>query len=229
MKIAVTGRRYPTPRSILLIRQAMSQVVANPEVTDVYFGGAFGVDTEALNMAARYVRGGRVKLHAILPGVLQDLGDHQKAALDLADTVTELAGDMSTSTAATLSFLARNRHLVDCSDKVLAFWDNKKEGGTWHAIEYARKTGKEVKPLLLQAYPTLSRGALLREIEAVLDYPGAEPPHAHFLREASRHNGPAWQKSWSPEHTRRVYVSILGAWDSLCPMPALTPEPTPLG
>ena len=40
--------------------------------------------------------------------------------------------------------LVRNRQIIDCCDKVLAFWDGKSKG-TKYTIDYAEKMGKPVR------------------------------------------------------------------------------------
>lgn len=44
--------------------------------------------------------------------------------------------------------LIRNKHIVDYADFVIAVW-NGKSSGTKYTIDYARKTGKEVKIILI--------------------------------------------------------------------------------
>ena len=41
-------------------------------------------------------------------------------------------------------FIDRDKRLVDDCDKILAVWDNLKNGGTWDTIEYAEVRGKIV-------------------------------------------------------------------------------------
>lgn len=43
----------------------------------------------------------------------------------------------------------RNKYMVDKADKILAFWDGEKVGGTWNTIQYANKIGKEVEIIFL--------------------------------------------------------------------------------
>jgi uncharacterized phage-like protein YoqJ len=40
--------------------------------------------------------------------------------------------------------LIRNKWMVDKADKIVALWDGKKHGGTWHTIDYANRQGKPV-------------------------------------------------------------------------------------
>lgn len=44
----------------------------------------------------------------------------------------------------------RNRYMVDRSDLVLAVWNGEKRGDTWYTIEYANKTGKPVRYIMLK-------------------------------------------------------------------------------
>lgn len=43
----------------------------------------------------------------------------------------------------------RNEYMVDKSDLVLAVWNGERAGGTWNTIEYAEKTGKPVRYIML--------------------------------------------------------------------------------
>ena len=43
------------------------------------------------------------------------------------------------------AFIDRDKKLVDDCDKILAVWDNLKNGGTWDTIEYAEVKGKPVE------------------------------------------------------------------------------------
>ena len=46
-------------------------------------------------------------------------------------------------------FFVRNRFMVDESDLVVAFWNEKNEGGTAYTVNYARKQGKETNVISL--------------------------------------------------------------------------------
>ena len=40
--------------------------------------------------------------------------------------------------------LARDRYMVDCCDKVIAYLDGRNEGGTAYTVRYARAQGKQI-------------------------------------------------------------------------------------
>lgn len=41
-------------------------------------------------------------------------------------------------------YLKRNEYIVDNTDMMLAYWDSKPSGGTYHCISYAKTRGKKV-------------------------------------------------------------------------------------
>lgn len=41
-------------------------------------------------------------------------------------------------------YLQRNRYMVDHSQRVIAVYDGRRQGGTWYTMEYAQRTGREV-------------------------------------------------------------------------------------
>jgi predicted Rossmann-fold nucleotide-binding protein len=102
--------------------------------TVVLLGGATGVDTLALRWLAAWEQ---VRVVVVVPGRLRDQPADAQAAVRVAPrtTVTELAA----AGLDTAAHHARNRHMVDRVDLVIAFPRNDEpEGGTWHTIAYAR-------------------------------------------------------------------------------------------
>ncbi|MBQ8004291.1 MAG: DUF1273 family protein, partial [Oscillospiraceae bacterium] len=43
----------------------------------------------------------------------------------------------------------RNKYMVDCSDTIIAVWNEQKAGGTWNTIRYAKSQNKDIRYLLL--------------------------------------------------------------------------------
>lgn len=39
----------------------------------------------------------------------------------------------------------RNKYMVDKADKIIAYWNGEKKGGTWNTIQYAIKIGKPLE------------------------------------------------------------------------------------
>lgn len=42
-------------------------------------------------------------------------------------------------------YFARNEWMIDEADRIVAWWDGRKSGGTYGAIKYAKETGKPVR------------------------------------------------------------------------------------
>ncbi|MBQ8291802.1 MAG: DUF1273 family protein [Clostridia bacterium] len=53
-------------------------------------------------------------------------------------------------------FHKRNQYMVDKSDFVLVFWNEKEKGGTYSTYKYAQKKGKKIKCHLLHRFPVFA-------------------------------------------------------------------------
>lgn len=127
--IAITGHRDRYARSELI--RGLDGLRGSRYV----FGGARGVDTDALeylgrtqNMAWRTV---------IVPNRVADQPAVARVAMEAwADEVIELRNTGPGR------FQIRNRAMIDRADRLHAFYDFRGRGGTFNSMEYARSVGK---------------------------------------------------------------------------------------
>lgn len=127
--IAITGHRiYPDRASLLRGLNTL-------DGRHYYFGGARGVDSDALEHIARTQP--RSIRTVVVPNRLIDQPASARAAIDRFSThVIELKNTGPDR------YMLRNKFMVDNSDRVAAFYDFRGRGGTFNTIEYARDTGK---------------------------------------------------------------------------------------
>lgn len=119
-------------------------------------GGAIGVDTDFAEMIIEFRDKvySEIQLEIAVPCKEQDKKwlpeDKAKYAdiLKKADKVTYVSDVYSPA-----CMMKRNKYMVDNSDIVFAFWnENKKTGGTFNTIEYAKKKGKQLELFILNQY-----------------------------------------------------------------------------
>jgi hypothetical protein len=119
--------------------------VSAPDVEELFFGGAIGVDSHALRFAylARAMR--RTPLLTVVCPDTRDALPKlaQVWCSKYADQYIELKNPI-TAEDHYLSYDLRNRWMVDqirdCGP-LEAFWSGRRRGGTWNAIQYAIATG----------------------------------------------------------------------------------------
>jgi len=127
--IAITGHRvYPD-------RAALYRGLDRMAAKHYYFGGALGVDSDALEYISR------TQPHSVrtvvVPNRLIDQPTLARAQIKrYATNVIELKNTGPDR------FMIRNRFMVDRSTKVNAFYDFRGRGGTYNTIEYSRAKGK---------------------------------------------------------------------------------------
>ena len=132
MIIAVTGIRDLDEASVLDVELAtLDAAIAS---TQMRFGGADGSDTVALESAH-----GRTRCEVIVPArVVNQPAQAREAIWACADAVVELKHPSFPRPEA---YYARNRRLVDGANRLLAFTDGQKRGGTYWTIRYATSRG----------------------------------------------------------------------------------------
>ncbi len=143
MKVAVSGHRWlKWPEDMQIIEQKMIGYVHDPEVEQIFFGGAGGADTDALRYALEHRQNRFPKLTVIVPNTL----DWQPVSAQLwsvrADELIELKAHI-TENDHYLSYELRNRRLVDeivACGQLTAFWSGR-PSGTYNAIKYAQSIG----------------------------------------------------------------------------------------
>ena len=130
--IAITGHRvYPDPA-------ALYRGLNNLRANEYLFGGARGVDNDALEYIAKtQPSAGRT---VVVPNRLIDQPQVSQENIKIyAKRLVELKNTGSDR------YFIRNRYMVDHSTHVQAFYDFRGSGGTYQTINYARSTGKSVE------------------------------------------------------------------------------------
>ncbi len=114
--------------------------------TDFYCGMARGIDTFAAEIVIEKAqKNGNIRLHAALPCPEQSMGwsesekERFEKILGYATTRT-IISPMYTDTC----MLARNRFMVDNSQRIIAVWNGFFRGGTAYTVRYAKKEKKEI-------------------------------------------------------------------------------------
>ena len=127
--VAITGHRdYPD-------RAALYRGLDRMSARHYYFGGARGVDSDAL----RYIA--RTQPHSVRTVVVPNRLINQPASARAqikryATNVIELKNKGPDR------YMIRNRYMVNHSNRTDAFYDFRGRGGTYNTIEYAREKGK---------------------------------------------------------------------------------------
>ncbi len=129
--IAITGHRTYPDRGALF--KGLDQLHAK----QYYFGGARGVDSDALEYISRTQPASQRTV--VIP---DRLSRQPRATIGItqrhATRVIEL-GNTGTD-----RYMIRNRYIVDKSQHLRAFYDYRGRGGTFNTINYARSQGKPV-------------------------------------------------------------------------------------
>ncbi|MBN1772613.1 MAG: DNA-processing protein DprA [Deltaproteobacteria bacterium] len=144
VRVAVTGNRGVTAADRETIRRVLRQLLGDPEVEAVYFGGALGADTEALLAALELRRNGRPRLVVVVPDTLEAQPNETRDASRRADEVVELRRPIAASDR-WRAYHLRNRWMVDRASLLVAFWDGQPRSGTGATVAYARRRGVAVR------------------------------------------------------------------------------------
>lgn len=135
--IAITGNRdYADPAALY---RGIDRIGAR----QYYFGGARGVDTDAL----KYIHQTQPEAirTVVVPNTLADQPVAARAAIKQhATNIIELKNS------GTNRYQLRNKYMVDRADKTVGFYDYRGRGGTHQTINYAESKGKlhQVNPLV---------------------------------------------------------------------------------
>jgi len=106
------------------------------------FGGARGIDTDALTYIAQ-TQPGSIRT-VVVPNTMGDQPIEARFAIkNYATEVIELKNTGSDR------YFIRNRYLVNNCDRLEAFYDLRGRGGTFQTIKYARSMGKDLNVNLL--------------------------------------------------------------------------------
>jgi len=145
--VVITGIRELHPNSRHLVAERVQAVCGETSV--MVFGGALGVDTEALIAAGEYNPHGPPQRVVVVPFTLKHQpNEAQKAIRYFAHVVRELGLPQGRS-----AYLQRNDVMLERAAAVnqarkndqhsllLAFTDGRKTGGTAYTIKEAKKLG----------------------------------------------------------------------------------------
>mgnify|MGYP001947180314 CR=1 FL=1 len=149
MNITITGHRKINHSAVQIINFKMKELVENPEIETIYFGGAKGTDTEALLCALSWrdeLKRKNLRLIAVVPDTLKNQPKETHEISKMADEIIELKNTIMKENKFE-SFKIRNHYMVDRSDKVVAFWNGQYKSGTYSAMNYARKNKKYVEEI----------------------------------------------------------------------------------
>jgi len=140
--VAISGcRDYNATTNKGLLVESLAKIYISSD--SILFGGALGVDTDALVVCGLMNEDAEHKkeLVAVCPDTLaQQPYKAQEAIKKYATSVIELKNKIIPQNGYE-SFKTRNRYLVDNSKMLVAFWD-KESTGTKHAIDYAKEKNK---------------------------------------------------------------------------------------
>lgn len=127
--IAITGHRvYGDPG-------ALYRGLDNLKASEYIFGGARGIDTDALNYMAETQP--HVRRTVIVPNTVAAQPIEARHAIRLrAHNVIEMRNTGANR------YQLRNEAMVRRSTHLRAFYDHRGSGGTFNTIEYAKRTGK---------------------------------------------------------------------------------------
>jgi len=139
MIIGITGSRSYVQSYREKILETMYDLVGNIVIKQIIFGGALGVDTDALSYALahrRFLQRTGIKFTVILPCTIKEQPESTWDTTRLADEVIEL-GDKISFSDGFRAFKVRNQAIVDRSDSVYAFWNGQYQSGTYSCMRYA--------------------------------------------------------------------------------------------
>jgi len=139
----ITGHRTIGPKSTKRVWTAAATLLRNLTVDQIYIGGASGVDTEFLKAALHHRVGDRPRIIVVVPDTVERQPISTRAWTRSADEVIELQEPI-TSDNKYLSYLIRNKYIVDRGTFLVAFFNGSFRSGTGQAINYAKKLGKAV-------------------------------------------------------------------------------------
>jgi len=141
----VTGHRKIRMIHLEAIDRRIFEMVEDLTTSKIYFGGAEGVDSIALQSASKFreqLSRGDITLHVVVPGTVSQQPHQAASAIrEFADEITELGLPISNPE----SYKARNRYMVDRSNYVKAFFTGRWASGTGHTIRYAEKQNKRLE------------------------------------------------------------------------------------
>lgn len=141
-KVVISGiRDLARPEGPLIVRDVIGQLAR--VMPHFIFGGARGVDTEAL-LAAVAVQVPADRMLIVVPATVDDQPMEARKAIYAAAQVGIGVEEMKLNPRDPRSYHERNWRMLSYGDRLVAFTDGAKHGGTRHTIELARKWDKPV-------------------------------------------------------------------------------------
>jgi hypothetical protein len=140
---SITAHRDLAPSDAAVIQGAMQTLVAHPSVDAIYFGGARGGDTIALQAALYFRQGQRPWLTVVVPDRVEKQPVETHFWTRKADEVIELRNEI-TKADYFQSFTIRDRYLVDVATYLVAFFNDNYKTGTGKTVRMAEKDGLQV-------------------------------------------------------------------------------------
>ena len=118
----------------------MGVIAKNRTVDAIYFGGALGADTVALQASHEARIDKRPHLVVVTPDTAARQPIEARRWFKLADEVVELRHKI-TKDDRYAAFKLRNQYIVDISTSLVAFWNGEVKSGTGSAVRMARDVG----------------------------------------------------------------------------------------
>jgi uncharacterized phage-like protein YoqJ len=144
---SVTAHREVTVEDTRIIHEAVRGLVYEDGLDAIYFGGARGGDTVALQ-AAIYFRANRPRpwLTVVVPETLLKQPEETRYWTKRADEVIELRNPLTQPK----SYAIRNQYLVDISTFLVAFYNGDKRSGTGMTVGMAESVGLAVRKFQIE-------------------------------------------------------------------------------
>jgi len=140
--LMITAHREITELDKQIIEAVISAEMKNLNLEKIYFGGAVGGDSFALETALKFKAvSSNVKLIVVLPKTIKDQRSDLRELTEKADDIIELK--LSRKIHADI-WWEHDKWMVINSQKCIAFWDEIPNGGTYNAMKYAERSQKTV-------------------------------------------------------------------------------------
>lgn len=142
MNVMITAHRDLTDEDQKTIQETINQEIIDPKIDIIYFGGAIGGDSLALETALNARRVLYPKLVVVLPKTIKDQRSDLHEITKKADEIIELK--LSRKIYADI-WWEHDKWMVNNSHKCIAFWDGIEAGGTYNTMRYAQQQGKQIQ------------------------------------------------------------------------------------
>ncbi len=138
--LTITGHRPDRIKDPTQTRLAIYEALKIIEPSKLYQGMAAGVDAWTAAEAWKL----DIPFHNVMPWAGHKAVDTKSLEWLKRNATETIVLNQSLKYPGPFAFEHRNRYMIDHSDIVLAVWDGSPKGGTFNAIQYARKLGKQI-------------------------------------------------------------------------------------